>query len=198
MNRMYWWLWIRGGGWQAVSKLAWQCVLAGERSIDIPLTKDRPSSVFVFHGVHSFGSGARGALRMEAGAVTCVHTASRYSVFGGLVRPSGRPHPGRPKALAEHWQGRTWLSRGSKSCNTVSVGELGEDPPTGLWACKFAPVGPWTCRRDGVPTFRCGLCRGEESQKVRAGLTGWGGSYGTAGLCFMQLYCLYLTVENIF
>ena len=118
----------------------------------MPLTKDWPSSVFVFHGVHSFGSGARGALRKEAGAITCVHTAYRYSVFGGLVRPSGRPRPGRPKALVEHWQGRTWLSRGSKNCNTVSVGELGEDPPTGLWAYKFAPfaAGARRARRWGL------------------------------------------------
>ena len=56
-----------------------------------------------------------------------VHTARRYYRLDGLVRPSDRPRRGRPTALAERWEdGRTWLSRGSKSRNKVSVGEPAE------------------------------------------------------------------------
>ena len=56
-----------------------------------------------------------------------VHTARRTYRLDGLVRPSDRPRRGRPTALAERWEdGRTWLSRGSKSRNKVSVGEPAE------------------------------------------------------------------------
>lgn len=141
MNRMYWWLWIRvGKGVQAVSKLAWWFVLAGEHSYSY--TIDRRQALLCLCLPRSSQLREWGTWSREEGSgggLTFVHTAYRYSPFSGLVRPSGRPRPGRPQALAEHWQGRTGLSRGSKSCNMVSVGELGEDPPTRFWARKFAP-----------------------------------------------------------
>ena len=56
----------------------------------------------------------------------------------------GPPRPARVgQALAEHWQGRAWLSGGSGSCNAVSAGEPGEGPLTGFWECRSAPLRPW-------------------------------------------------------
>ena len=91
-----------------------------------------------------------------------VHTARRYYRLDGLVRPSDRPRRGRPTALAERWEdGRTWLSRGSKSRNKVSVGEPAEGSLTrGGRVPRAAPPGSRASPSAAATPVRRGMGKG--------------------------------------